>query len=398
MGERLDSLEQFGIEVILNRRGGFRAGMLRGLLSGLSGLFHGVVQGRLALFRNRLKTDHYLGAMVLSVGNLTVGGTGKTLVVGMLARRLHAEGRRVAVLSRGYKSRSLPLPQRLLHQFTGRTVESPPRVVSDGSGLKLDSLTAGDEPYMLAKNLPGVAVVVDKDRVKAGRYAVKELGCDTLILDDGLQYLKLRRRLDVVLVDRSAPFGNEHLLPRGTLREPPRNLRRASHIFLTKCGDQSNEEIIQRLRQHNRTASILECRHRPVYLQNVYDPEDRQELAFMEGKKVATISGIAVPESFENIIDQQLGANIVVRRRFTDHHRYTEDEIDEAILRADDKLAHFVVTTEKDAVRFPAFEKTLLPVYFLRIEIEVLRGAEALDECVGRICHPQGAAPPMKFA
>jgi tetraacyldisaccharide 4'-kinase len=397
MGERLDSLEQFGIEVILNRRRGFRAGMLRGLLSGLSRVFHGVVQGRLSLFRNRIKTDHYLGAMVLSVGNLTVGGTGKTPVVEMLARRLHAEGRRVAVLSRGYKSRNLPLPQRLLHQFTGRSVESPPRVVSDGSGLMLDSLTAGDEPYMLAKNLPGVAVVVDKDRVKAGRYAVRELKCDTLILDDGLQYLRLRRRLDVVLVDRSAPFGNEHLLPRGTLREPPRNLRRASHIFLTKCNDEPNDEIIARLREHNRTASILECRHRPVYLQNVYDLADRQELTFLEGKKVATISGIAVPESFENILDQ-LGANIVVRRRFTDHHRYTEDEIDEAILRADDKLAHFAVTTEKDAVRFPVFEKTLLPVYFLRIEIEVLRGSDALDECIGRICQPRGTAPPMKFA
>ncbi len=199
-------------------------------------------------------------------------------------------------------------------------------------------------------------------------------------------------------MDRNAPFGNEHLLPRGTLREPPRNLRRASHIFLTKCGDQPNDGIIARLRQHNRTASILECRHRPVYLQNVYHPDDRQDLSFADGKKVATISGIAVPESFENIVDHQLGATIVVRRRFTDHHRYTEDEIDEAILRADDKLAHFVVTTEKDAVRFPAFEKTLLPVYFLRIEIEILRGGAALDECIGRICHPQGAAPPMKFA
>ncbi len=397
MGERLDSLEQFGIEVILNRRRGFRAGLLRGLLTGLSGLFHGVVQGRLALFRNRIKADHYLGAMVISVGNLTVGGTGKTPVVEMLARRLHAEGRRVAVLSRGYKSKSLPLPHRLWNKFTGRTVEFPPRVVSDGSGLKLDSLTAGDEPFMLAKNLPGVAVIVDKDRVKAGRYAVKELGCDTLILDDGLQYLKLRRRLDVVLVDRNSPFGNEHLLPRGTLREPPRNLRRASHIFLTKCSSEPNDEIIARLRLYNRTASILECRHRPVHLQNVYDPDDRQELSFVRGKKIATISGIAVPESFENILDQ-LGAKIVVRRRFTDHHRYTEDEIDEAILRADDKLAHFAVTTEKDAVRFPAFEKTLLPVYFMRIEIEVLRGGAALDECVGRICQPQGTAPPMKFA
>lgn len=397
MGERLDSLEQFGIEVILNRRRGFRAGLLRGLLRTLSGVFAGMVQGRLALFRNRVKTDHYLGAMVVSVGNLTVGGTGKTPVVEMLARRLHSEGRRVAILSRGYKSKKPALSRRLWHRFTGRTVEIPPRVVSDGLEIRLDSFTAGDEPYMLARNLPGVAVVVDKDRVKAGRYAVRELGCDTLVLDDGLQYLRLRRRLDVVLVDRQAPFGNEHLLPRGTLREPPRNLRRASHIFLTKCDDRSNDELIARLRRHNRTASLMECRHRPVHLQNVYDPHDRRELDFLEGKKVATISGIAVPESFEGILDK-LGAVIVVRRRFTDHHRYSEDEINETILRADDKLAHFVVTTEKDAVRFPAFEKTLLPVYFLRVEIEILRGHEAVDECIQRICHPQGAAPPMKFA
>lgn len=397
MGERLDSLEQFGIEVILNRRRGFRAGLLRGLLSGLSGVFRSVVQSRLSLFRNRLKTDHYLGAVVVSVGNLTVGGTGKTPVVEMLARRLHGEGRRVAILSRGYKSKSPPLPVRLWNRFSGRLVETPPRVVSDGLEIRLDSFTAGDEPYMLARNLPGVAVVVDRDRVKAGRHAVKELGCDTLVLDDGLQYLKLRRRLDVVLVDRQAPFGNEHLLPRGTLREPPKNLRRASHIFLTKCDERPNDELIARLRRHNRTASIMECRHRPVHLQNVFDPHDRQELDFIDGKKVVTISGIAVPESFEGILDK-LGANIVVRRRFTDHHRYTDGEIDEAILRGDDKLAHFVVTTEKDAVRFPAFEKTLLPVYYLRVEIEILRGHEALEECVDRICRPRGAAPPMKFA
>ena len=397
MGERLERLEQFGIDVILNRRRGFRAGLLRGALTGLSGLFHGLVQGRLSLFRNRLKSDHYLGAMVLSVGNLTVGGTGKTPVVEMLARRLHAEGRRVAILSRGYKSKSLPLPRRLWNALTGRTVESPPRIVSDGSGLLLDSFTAGDEPYMLAKNLPGVAVIVDKDRVKAGRYAVKQFSCDTLILDDGLQYLKLRRRLDVVLVDRNAPFGNEHLLPRGTLREPPRNLRRASHIFLTKCNDQPNDALIARLRQHNRTASLLECRHRPVYLQNVYDATDRRELTFLEGKKIATISGIAVPESFENILDS-LGATLVLRRRFTDHHRYTEAEINDAILRGDNKSAHFIVTTEKDAVRFPSYEKTLLPVYYLRIEIEILRGTHALDDCISRICQPQGAPPPMKFA
>lgn len=395
--ENLDSLEQWGVEVILGQRRGVRAGTLRLFLNGLSRIFHGLVQGRLALFRHRVKTDYYLGATVISIGNLTVGGTGKTPVVEMLARRLREEGRRVAILSRGYKRVKPPLRTRLLQKFTGRETEVPPLIVSDGTNLTGDPAHAGDEPWMLARNLPGVAVVVDKDRVKAGRWAVRELGCDTLLLDDGLQYLRLRRRLDIVLVDRNAPFGNEFLLPRGTLREPPRNLRRASHIFLTKCDSaEGHDEIRDRIRRFNRTAEIIPCRHRPVILQNVYHPEDQQPLEFLRGRKAGTICGIAAPESFERIL-RSLGCEPVLTRRYTDHHRYTEEEINECILRADDQLADCVITTEKDSVRFPALEKTLLPVYFLRVEIEVLDNATAFEECISRICRPIGAAPPMKM-
>ena len=395
--ENMDSLEQWGIEVILVHRRGFRAGYLRLLLSGLSHLFKGLVQGRISLFRHRVKTDYYLGATVISIGNLTVGGTGKTPVVEMLARRLQQEGRKVAILSRGYKRVKPPLRDRLAARFLGPSREAPPLIVSDGSNVTGDPAHAGDEPWMLARNLPGVAVVVDKDRVKAGRWAVREFNCDTLLLDDGLQYLRLRRRLDIVLVDRNAPFGNNHLLPRGTLREPPRNLRRASHIFLTKCESKDgNDDIIASLRKHNRTAEIIPCRHRPVILQNVYDPDDTQPLLFLDGCKAGAICGIAAPESFEKIL-RDLGCDIVISRRYTDHHRYSEDEINECILRADDHLADCVITTEKDSVRFPALEKTLIPVYFLRVEIEVLDNAAAFEECVSRICHPIGAAPPMKM-
>ena len=396
-GENLDSLEQWGVDVILGRRRGIRAGTLRLLLNGLSHLFRGIVQGRIALFRHRMKTDHYLGATVISIGNLTVGGTGKTPVVEMLARRLQQEGRRVAILSRGYKRVKPPLRERLLRRLRGNRHEPDPIVVSDGEKLLGDPAHAGDEPFMLARNLPGVAVVVDKDRVKAGRWAVREYGCDTLLLDDGLQYLRLRRRLDIVLVDRNAPFGNDHLLPRGTLREPPCNLRRASHIFLTKCASPDGHDgIVERLRAHNRTAEIIPCRHRPVILQNVYDPEDRRPLEWLSGRRAGAICGIAVPESFEGII-RDLGCEIMLTRRYTDHHRYTEDEINECILRSDDQLADCVVTTEKDSVRFPTLEKTLLPVYFLRVEIEVLDNATAFEECIVRICRPIGAAPPMKM-
>src|SRR5690606_37850274 len=136
-----------------------------------------------------------------------------------------------------------------------------PKVVSTGKALLLDSKYAGDEPFMLARNLDGVAVVVDTDRVKGGRFAIGQLDADTLLLDDGLQYLHLAHGIDIVLVDRSAPFGTGALLPRGTLREPPRNLCRASYILITKCDGTANDALIEKLRRHNRVAPIIECTH-----------------------------------------------------------------------------------------------------------------------------------------
>src|SRR3984893_11369221 len=232
MGRTLENLEQFGIDVVLGRRRGFRAAVLRGMLYALSFGYERIVQLRLYLYRKRIFRERTLGCLVISIGNLTVGGTGKTPVVEKFARALQTGGRRVAILSRGYKS--VPLPRRsLLDRLLRRDVD-PPRVVSDGKKLLLDSLTAGYEPYMLSHNLKDVIVLVDKDRVKSGLFAIDKWQADTLLLDDGLQYLHLKHRLDIVLVDRQAPFGNEFLLPRGTLREAPRNLRRASYIFITK--------------------------------------------------------------------------------------------------------------------------------------------------------------------
>ena len=138
-----------------------------------------------------------------------------------------------------------------------------PKVVSAGDEPLIKVKYAGDEPWMLAKNLPGVSVVVDKNRVKGATFAVRELGADTLILDDGLQYLDLTHSTDVVLVDQNAPFGTGQMLPRGTLREPARNLSRADYIFITKCDGSSNEQLIRKMRRYNRHAEIIECTHGP---------------------------------------------------------------------------------------------------------------------------------------
>ncbi len=245
----LDRLEQFAVDVILERRWGFRAGVFRLFLLMLSRIYRVVVRWRLWWFDTRLGSVHALGCLVISVGNLTVGGTGKTPVVELFARELTKRGRKVAVLSRGYKSQPAPLSQRLFDRFRPMELRRPPRVVSDGRSLLLDSEMAGDEPFMLASNLKDVLVLVDKDRVKSGLHAIRKFGCDTLLLDDGLQYLGLKERLDIILIDRESPFANRYLLPRGLLREPPEQLCRANIIFITKCDGRDLTELRAELRR-----------------------------------------------------------------------------------------------------------------------------------------------------
>src|SRR5438094_8237033 len=316
-----ENVETFVLGVILEERGGKRAAVVRFILSLLSKVFAVAVKVRRFLYNVRLLRDSTLGVQVIAIGNLTVGGTGKTPVVEKFARELQSQGRTVAILSRGYRSKPPPLTKRLIDKLFLRQDRTPPRVVSDGKSLLLDSETAGDEPYMLASNLKDVVVLVDKDRVKSGRYAIEKFGCDTLLLDDGFQYWDLRgRRHDVVLIDRQQPFGNEHLLPRGTLREPPSHLARAQTIFITKS-DGNTAPLRQRIAQHNSGAGIIECVHHPLYFEDVFTGE-RHGLELLPGKKVASLSGIAQPESFERSL-ASLGGELVYARRFADHHRFS---------------------------------------------------------------------------
>jgi tetraacyldisaccharide 4'-kinase len=396
MGRTLENLEEFGIDVVLGRRRGFRAGILRGILYALSFIYERIVQFRLYLYRKRIFRERTLGCLVISIGNLTVGGTGKTPVVEKFARALQSGGRRVAILSRGYKSQPKPSKRNWFDRLLTKDVD-PPRVVSDGEFVLLDSVTAGDEPHMLARNLKDVIVLVDKDRVKSGRYAIDKWKVDTLLLDDGLQYLHLKHRLDIVLVDRQQPFGNEFLLPRGTLREPPRNLRRASYIFITKNTGEPNDKLIERIRRYNRTAEIIECAHRPLYLQNIYTGE-QLILDRLRGAFVGSICGIAAPESFEGAL-KNLGANVNLALRFIDHHYYTDAELRAFMNRCIRRDLAMIITTEKDAVRMPRLPdvEVKVPIYFLRVEIDIVTGHESWEHCVGRICKPQPMLSPERF-
>lgn len=382
----LERLESHLVKLIqspgddLDRTGAERA--LLGFLKFCSYLFAAAVGVRYFLYKTGVLRRFPLGVQVVSIGNITAGGTGKTPVTEIFARTLASEGRKVAILSRGYRRKEAPWWKRLFTE-----VVEPPLVVSDGRRVLLDSETGGDEPYMLASNLPGVAVVVDRNRVKAGRYAIKRLGCNTLVLDDGFQYQRLKHSTEVVLVDSTNPFGNGNMLPRGILREPVRHLKRADIIFLTKCrGDTS--AIKELIRKYNRTAEIVECNHEPKVLKDVWSREE-YPLSFLKGKTLCTLSGIASPKGFENSL-RAMGAKVVWCDRYADHHRYASSEVLYALNRTADMGADALVTTEKDAVRFPRFETSPVKCLYLRIAIEILAGGDSFKSIINRICFRRG--------
>jgi len=360
-----------------NQPGGVRV-LLAGL-AGLSRVFRAVVGLRYFFYDTGILRRFPLGCQVISIGNVTAGGTGKTPVTEKFARELTAAGRKVAILSRGYRRKEAPWWKRLFSQ-----VIEPPLVVSDGKHVLLDSAVGGDEPYMLASNLPGVCVIVDRNRVKAGRWAVRHYGCDTLILDDGFQYQRLKHSLEVVLVDKTNPFGNGYMLPRGVLREPAEHLSRADFIFLTKS-DGDTAAVREQIRAYNSKAEIIECRHAPRVLRDVWSREELP-LDWLKGKTLATLSGIAVPQGFEDSL-RKLGAKVVWCERYADHHRYDASEIIYALNRSADLKCDALITTEKDAVRFPRLETTPVPCYYLRVDIEILAGAENFTDAVNHICN-----------
>lgn len=383
--DRLEELENFAVDLVYGRRRGATARVVGGFLRVLSGVFGMLVGLRVRLYEKRVLRSEYLGCLVVVVGNLTVGGTGKTPVVEIFARNLMARGRKVAILSRGYKSRKEPGLKRLMRAITHREAP-PPRVVSDGNAVLLGPQEAGDEPYMLARNLPGVAVVCDRDRVKAGRYAIQKFGVDTLILDDGYQYLRLKGRMNLCLIDTNNPFGNGALLPRGILREPLRHLSRADYVFLTKATQPGHPELEAVVDRYAKGREVITCSHVPKELRTL-DGRRGESLHELQGRRLAAFSGIAAPESFERLLTEA-GAELVAVSRFLDHHWFTKRDLERVANEALANGADWIVTTEKDAVRLDPRAEMPLPVLYLRLEIAILQGADDFEEAVARICFP----------
>jgi len=381
-----EELEQYFLELMDGRRRQWYDRAMCGLLFFASRCYRMGTLFRLWMYDKRVIRPHALGCLVVSIGNLSCGGTGKTPVVEVFARSLSNQGRKVAILSRGYRSRKRSTWSKMMQMFRTQKIEVPPKVVSDGHNLLLNSEYAGDEPYMLASNLRDVAVLVDKDRVKSGIYAIDHFNTDVIILDDGFQYLMLRPHINIVLVDSTDPFGNGHVLPRGILREPIRNIRRADYIFLTKSdGSHKLEHLKRFIRRHTKRAEIIECCHKPQHLVKLFSSGEKEPLERLMGRRVAALSAIARPESFEGFL-RQLGSELVLADHYADHHRYTQQELIDFVNQAKEAGAEMIVTTEKDAVRMPRLDRCDVPIYYLRIQIDILNGRENFDQCISRIC------------
>jgi tetraacyldisaccharide 4'-kinase len=305
-------------------------------------------------------------APVVSIGNVAVGGAGKTPAAIAVVERLRARGRRVAVLSRGYGAR-----------------RTDPRVVSDGEGPVMAPADAGDEPVLLALRLPGTAVLCGPRRVELALRATAA-GADALVLDDGFQHRALARDLDVVVLDAANPFGNGRLLPRGPNREPRGALARADLVWLSRV-DQARAGSLGPLRElaleASGTAPVESC-HAPVDVRDGTLSRSHGRDA-LRGARVLLLCGVARPGSFRRTVEE-LGAAVARERAYPDHHVFTPAELDEALAAAAGAGCDAVVLTEKDAVRLDPERAADPRLRVVRVDAEILAGAEVLDAALDR--------------
>lgn len=312
------------------------------ILPPLSALYSAVTRTRLSLYQRGTFRTTKLDRPVISVGNMTVGGTGKTPLVEWVSKTIAGAGKRVCILTRGY----------------GRQHPERQVIVSDGQAILATPADAGDEPYLLATNLPGLAAVIcSADRISAGRDAIEVFGTECFVLDDGFQHLRLARDLNIVTVDATNPWGGGQLLPHGRLREPLAGLSRADCVVLTRC-DQVNDLAPLR-------AQISDLiRGRPVF-ESTMKPR-RSPLA---SGPVAAFCAVGNPASFFRQL-RNSGYELVVEKAFRDHHTYTQKDIDDLTLTARQAGATTLITTAKDAVKLRTLQFSL-PYSVFEIEIAI---------------------------
>jgi tetraacyldisaccharide 4'-kinase len=321
---------------------------MKGILSGVYGQ---IVQLRTHLYARGFFRSESLRDPVISVGNLTVGGTGKTPFVAFLAKLLQDSGRQPVILSRGYKGRA----------------QRTPLLVSDGKSVLCRPVECGDEPYLLARKLPGVPIVVGKSRAESGQYIETRFRKVIHILDDGFQHLQLRRDLDILLLDGTDPFGGGAMLPAGRLREPEIALKRADMILLTRSHLlKSPEEIELRIRRISPLVPITYFYHDAVGLLDLCTQRQVPVHQFLN-RRVVAMAAIGNPQVFLNDLSHYQ-IRVVRDYLFRDHHAFTQSELDGVLHSLDTLGAEAVITTEKDAVRLQDLEYPAGRVLALQIE------------------------------
>ena len=344
--------------------------LVRAGLSAAAAAYGVALAARSAAYRIGLRSTRGLPVPVISVGNVTVGGSGKTPLAEVVVLALAEMGARPAVISRGYGRRSRGV-----------------RIVADGRGIRVDARDGGDEPVLLAERLPGVPVVVGESRYEAGAVAVEACGAGALVLDDGFQHRTLRKDLEIVVISGYDPWGNGRLFPRGSLREPLSSLRRAAMVVVTNPPTPgAASDIAQALRRQGSAATVLSGVYHATSLRRGDD--GRAEIpGVLTGRKVLALAGLASPRGFV-VTAGQLGAEITALAAFPDHHWYTAGDIARVAARVRETGAEAVLTTEKDWIRLRALPRGDLPFWVLsvRLEMGADRGAlvEALGETVSR--------------
>ena len=355
-------LKRNWVDWLLQEQGEWWREVLLFPLFAVSWIYGVVVWTRQTLYKRGLFKSRQLPCRVLSVGNITLGGTGKTPLVIALARELLKRGIHVGILSRGYKGMK----------------ERQGGIVSDGQRICQIPAESGDEPFMLARMLPGVPVLVGRKRYEMGIYAHERFGMDVLILDDGFQHLRIKRDVDIVLIDARRRFGNSRLFPRGPLREPLRCLRRASMFVLTKAEpSQPLDEIEGVLSYHAPAVPLYHSRYKSAFL---LEAASRKMLPphMVCGKRVFAFAGIADPEYFVYLL-KELGAEVVRELHFPDHYNYELKDL--MMLREHNKTVDLFVTTEKDFVKLQSLPLDDIPLYILGIEQEIVEATFYQEVC-----------------
>ncbi|MEO2047085.1 MAG: tetraacyldisaccharide 4'-kinase [Pirellulales bacterium] len=333
-------------DLVSGRRRGMNASLLRGLLRLAEFPYGWVVRYRNRRYDRHSAPIHTVNVPVVCVGNLTLGGTGKTPLVEWLARRYGSQGVRVAIVSRGYGARA---------------------------GIP------NDEALELAQALPGVPHVQNADRVSAAVEAINQYATELIVLDDGFQHRRLGRDLDVVLLDASEPFGMEHLFPRGTLREPLDSLRRADAVVLSRATllDQSGRDTIrQRVACLAPQAVWCEVDHQPSCLVN--QSGQQMPLEHLAGRPLVAFCGIGNPIGFRHTLTA-LGCQPIAWREFADHHAYPRHEINALESWASTENSELAVCTRKDLVKLKTDRLGTVPLWALAIELQFLRGQSEFE-------------------